>query len=522
MQTWPLVASLVTIAVSAPLLSAQTPLAPEPPKFARISGTVLEGQNAQPLSHVVVCFVLDRNGYSDGTNDYCDETDERGSFRVADLPAGRYGYHVRRTGYIAAEPIADNLAGAISLSAGDELHDIKFRMLRAGVITGRVVYADGEPFSGAELRALRGASDDGQATTNDLGEYRIANLSPGDYSVHIRTPNQTGDCAQLTNRKTRLYVAESEGRELPSVHIALGQQTSYPDLVMVQITPHRVSGRVVWDTYPLPGSWIVNLGPRGGMRANNSDGSFSFCGVPPGEFAVRASAKVLGRTLAGEVPITVADEDIKGVEIIPESSGSIRARIEVEDNVPLDLSRVQIAPFSGVPFLHSSVPQPRREPDGTFIIDEVYTADYRFSLYPLPPGSYLKSVRIGGREVIDAPVTIHSGETIDDLVLTVSAKAVTIAGVVRDDAGNIIPDAHVMLRPDPPHIDPDIHNCFQESDQNGAFVCQGLAPGKYRVAAWPKDHADWENMPEIVRLRGVQVDASERRKISVTVPLIKP
>jgi hypothetical protein len=174
--------------------------------------------------------------------------------------------------------------------------------------------------------------------------------------------------------------------------------------------------------------------------------------------------------------------------------------------------------------LHDSVPQPRREPDGTFIIDEVYTAEYRLSLGPLPPGSYLKSVRIGGQEFIDAPVTIHSGETVDDLVLTVSTKAATIAGVVRDDAGNAVPDAHVVLRPDPPHIYPDIHECIQDSDQNGGFVCQSLAPGKYRVAAWPKDNADWDwpNMREIVRLRGAQVDASERGKISVTVPLIKP
>jgi len=341
--------------------------------------------------------------------------------------------------------------------------------------------------------------------------------------VHIQSPNQTGDCGQFANRKNRLYVAKLEDRELPSVHIALGQQVSYPDLVMVQMTPHRVSGRVVWDTYPLPGYWIINLGPRGALRANNSDGTFSFCGVPPGEFPVRASAKVLGRTFAGEAQITVADEDIKGVEVIPESSGTIRARIEVEDNVPLDLSRVQIAPISMVPFLHDSAPQPRREPDGTFIIDEVYTAEYRFSLYPLPPGSYLKSVRIGGQESIDAPVTIHSGETVDDLVLTISTKAATISGVVRDDAGNAVPDAHVVLRPDPPHIDPDIHGCLQDSDQNGGFVCQSLAPGKYRVAAWPKDNADWDwpKMREIVTSSGARVDVSESNEISVAVPLIK-
>src|SRR6266550_3053268 len=104
MPRWQFVASLVTIAFAATVAIGQPPLVPDLPKFARISGTVLDEQDARLLNHVVVCFVLDRNGYHDGTNDYCDETDERGSFHVADLRAGRYGYRVGRASYVAAEP----------------------------------------------------------------------------------------------------------------------------------------------------------------------------------------------------------------------------------------------------------------------------------------------------------------------------------------------------------------------------------------------------------------------------------
>src|SRR4029077_6968609 len=109
-------------------------------------------------------------------------------FHVVDLGAGRYGYRVGRASYVAAEPVAENLSELISLSAGDDLREIKFRMHHAGVISGRIVYADGEPFSGAEVTVGRGNSEDGKATTNDLGEYRVANLLPGDYSVHIQPP----------------------------------------------------------------------------------------------------------------------------------------------------------------------------------------------------------------------------------------------------------------------------------------------------------------------------------------------
>ena len=47
-----------------------------------------------------------------------------------------------------------------------------------------------------------------------------------------------------------------------------------------------------------------------------------------------------------------------------------------------------------------------------------------------------------------------------------------------------MPNAHVIMLPDPKHLDVDIHWCLQETDQNGGFTCDRLAPGKYRIAAW--------------------------------------
>src|SRR5258706_10078688 len=115
MPRWLIVASVMTIVVATPVAIAQTPAVPAPPKFARISGAVLDEQAARPLNHVVACFVLDRNGYYDGTNDYCDETDERGSFHVIDLRAGRYSYRIARAGYAAAQAMTENLSDVISL-----------------------------------------------------------------------------------------------------------------------------------------------------------------------------------------------------------------------------------------------------------------------------------------------------------------------------------------------------------------------------------------------------------------------
>ncbi len=154
------------------------------------------------------------------------------------------------------------------------------------------------------------------------------------------------------------------------------------------------------------------------------------------------NARTNNRTVAGELKIRIEDEDLKDLEIVPEESASIRARIEVEDNVPLDLTQANVYGSPG-PFPQGSVPQPRRQPDGTFMIDEVYTGEYRFYVTPLPPGSYLKSARINGQDVLDTPLLVHGGETLDGLVFTVSLKAARLAGVVQDETGRPVPNAQV-------------------------------------------------------------------------------
>lgn len=522
----------IALLALAPLAAGQSPIpnappspsAAEPPKSARVSGVVVDQQDNQPLSHVRVCFAP-REGPGEGAAFpafRCDETDARGLFNIADLSPGRFSYLAERNGYFASEPLGESLPFLISLNPGDELHDIKLRMQRAGVIAGRVVYADGEPISGAVLTVNGGAA----TATNDLGEYRFANLRPGDYSVKVQPQgnprNQVVNCEQIAARNSRIYVEQSADRPAPPVHVGVGETAMQPDLVMIQVTPRRVSGRIAWDPYPLPGAWMVN-GADQTVQSKASDGTFSLCGVPPGEHSLVISAVVEGRAIRGEVNLRVADADLKDVEIVPDVSALIRAWIEVEDDVPLDLSRTQVLPIGNAPNPHNSVPQPRPQPDGTVIIGDLYTAEYRFFLSPLPTGTYLKSVELEGRELLESPLMVHAGDTTDGLVFTVSAKAGVLNGVVQDEMSLPAPDAVAILQPDPRHADPDVHVCQQTADQNGAFTCTNLAPGKYRIAAWRKfpDQLGAQGVRDAVSSSGTPVEIPESGEVTVAVPLSK-
>ncbi len=424
MLRWLSVTSFMTIPALVPSANAQPPVAPEPPKFAHVSGVVVDTGNGRPLRRAMVCFnSAGDTGYSGPSTIHCNETDMQGAFTLTNLPPARYTYGVSREGYFAADPPADKLASVIGLNPGDEL-SVKFRMQRAGSILGRVVFDDGEPFPGADLQLDRGSGT--RVKTNNSGEFRFDNLTPGDYRVQLNRPGALY-CDGPPNLNARLYLPQTAGVGDPTVHVSLGQETRVPDIVLVERMPHRITGRIVWDTYPLPGGvWLIRTG-NGAIAAKNSDGSFAACGLAPGEYTLRTSVRIDGRSIAGDLNIRIEDEDLKDLEIRPELSAFIRARILVEDNAedkaPLDLSAANIYPiFEGAPPPHDSVPNPRRQPDGSFILEDVYSWEYRFVLSPLPSGSYLKSARIGERDVVDTPLFVHAGEHLDDLIFTGSAS----------------------------------------------------------------------------------------------------
>jgi hypothetical protein len=508
------VTSFVTISALTPAANAQQG---EPPKSARVSGVVVDAADGHLLRRAMVCFRRGADtGYYGSGDVYCNETDVQGRFALTDLPPGRYAYGVDRAGYFAADPLADQLSSLIALKAGDELSGIKLRMQRAGSIFGRVVFDDGEPFPGAELQ-LAGPSD-ARVKTSVSGEYRFDDLRPGDYRVRLNPPNITGNCDDSRRQRERLYVRQGAGADDPEVRVNLGREARGPDIVMMERMPRRIAGRVVLDAYPLPGVWWVRLG-NARVAVKNLDGSFIACGLAPGEYTLRTDARVGGHIFAGDLKIRIEDEDLKDLEINAESAASIRARIQVEDSATLDLAKTEIYPIWDSAPPHDQLPSPRRQSDGSFVIEEIYSGEYRFYLTPLPSGSYLKSARIDGQDIVDAPILVRSGEQLGDLIFAVSLKAGIVTGVVQDATGNAVPNAMVILQPDPRHADIDVHECSRTTDQKGEFTCDNLAPGKYKVAAWrtyPEHFPAWSE----VTARGDPVEVSESGRPAITVKVL--
>ena len=91
------------------------------------------------------------------------------------------------------------------------MEDLLFRMLPTAVISGRVTDEDGDPMSG--VRVIAQKKNPGKATresaaaatTNDLGEYRLAGLFPGQYWIVAMPPPDFRDYEQAAGETGRAH-----------------------------------------------------------------------------------------------------------------------------------------------------------------------------------------------------------------------------------------------------------------------------------------------------------------------------
>ena len=123
-------------------------------------------------------------------------TDDEGRYEFRDLPAGRFTLSATKAGYVTVnygqtrpfEP-----GKPIELGEAQVLDKADITMPRGSAISGRIIDEFGEPIADAQV--TRDALDVGRTasagcsrpaarrTTNDLGQYRIYGLPPGDYFV---------------------------------------------------------------------------------------------------------------------------------------------------------------------------------------------------------------------------------------------------------------------------------------------------------------------------------------------------
>src|SRR5262245_2591207 len=223
----------------------------QPAGAATIRGRVIAADTGEPLHRVRVSLNVTSPSPLSGV------TDTRGDFEIAGIPAGSYSVTAARAGYLTIQygqrrPL--EAGRTLIVKPGEIIEGINIALPRGAVIAGTITDDTGDAYAGVrveavEFRYMRGrriATQAAAATTNDLGQYRIAGLLPGTYMLRASaTDTWQDDEGRSTFVYAHTYFPGVTGTEQAQpLNVAVGQEIGNLNFAMRPGRPAIIRGIV--------------------------------------------------------------------------------------------------------------------------------------------------------------------------------------------------------------------------------------------------------------------------------------
>jgi hypothetical protein len=401
-------------------------------------------------------------------------TDDRGIYRIFGLPAGNYAVAVRpRPGLDAA--------GVRTVSAAD---------VRLAL---------------AEVRRAR--------------DRRMPAPAPPAVAVSPEEPARRLSLASV------FFPGTTSAAQARLLTLGPGEERTGVDFLVDYVPVARIAGTVVAGTgggtrafvrlVSDPHDAVVDDATFRGVTTG-PEGEFAFDSVPPGRYVIAARASADGgmplrfdpaASLWASSDVVVDGQDIPNIALTPVPGLTIEGRIVFEGQRPPP----RMSELRGLALPLSSRTSPGGQPW------MAVGADGRFTIPSVPPGMYvaesmagirapigawwLKSIAIGGREVLDAPLELR--ESTDTVTVTLADTASELGGRISARGGEPASNCVVVVFP------VERSGWFFNSrriaavrvDAQGEYVVRNLPAGDYlAVARGDLDPLEWFNPDTLERL----------------------
>lgn len=535
------------------LLPARQQLGEPPTQQATIEGRVVKTGTEEPLKKA---WLMLHRAEGPG-NPYSTSTDSSGRFIFKDVPPGRYNLWAERNGFVRQVygQRGPNQSGTtLTLGPGQTLKDIVFRLIPAAVITGRVYDEDGEPVAGALVQVMRYGYRQGKREllpagseterSNDLGEYRISGLAPGQYYVSAVSAPAWGRSAAAFAEKAggkteesyppTYYPGTNDPARATPLELRPGEVLGAIDIGFMPTRAVRIRGRVFNAVTGAPGRGAeVMLLPReSGVRrfttrsqtyVDDTQGAFELPGVTPGSYDLEAHWWSENTEYHTRLALEVGTSDVEGINLVINPGVQMSGRVRVEGEAPVKLTTLHAyLELTGDSIVYmgqeSSV-----KADGSFVLSNVSEGEYRVALAGLPQDCYLKSARLGGEDVLEGGLKVMGGKSGGSLELVVSAGAGRIEGIVLNAEQQPVAGAHVVLVPELPRRHQIRLYQSNTTDQYGRFTLGGISPGDYKLFSWAELEREAYEDPDFLKLYeewGTRVQVGEAGRPAVQLRLI--
>lgn len=506
---------------------------PAPAAKATVEGIVVHAATGEPLRKAQVS--LNRAGSNGAAAAVA--TDGSGRFAFS-VEAASYRLSAERNGFVRQELGAKRpgrAGAALVLSPGEMVRDVKLALTPQSAITGRVVDEDGEPLSGISVQTVRQVYSRGRrewvptgaATTNDLGEYRIHGLAPGRY--FLAATNRVNRVRSDEGYPPLYFPGALDPASAAPIELNPGGVFSGADFTLRRVQTGRIRGRVTGSPgrrvavmlAPSTGSF-VRFTPGDRASSVDSEGNFEIRGVLPGSYAVSARSAENGRMQGTSRIVQVTSGNITDVELSMGSGMELKGAIKMEGDAAL-AARVYVSLTPDeLPAL--GMQNVRTQADGRFSLANVASARYQVNVSSLPPGAYVKSIKMGDVDVLANGIDLSEGGAADALEIVLSLAAAQLQGVVFTADTKGAQGSTVVLVPDESRRNRTSLYRTATTDHMGRFSMQGVPPGDYKIFAWDDiDNGIWYE-PDFMRAQesnGQTLKLSESARETLQLKLIR-
>ena len=483
---------------------AQAPRSP----YAAVSGIVLNNATGAPLPRAVVTL----STLDDPPLEAVTFSESNGAFGFTAIPPGRYQLRVEMDGFQRAwfgASTPDRPHGTLNLAAGVYRYGITFRLRPLGSISGMVMDQDGDPVP-AEIRLLKATwermkpayRNEGWAHADASGRYHFDDVVPGQYIVMAHpsymtfVTQSTITAGQPETEKmyaAQFYADSSSLSGATPVQLDPGKHLEDIDFHLMMRAVAPLDGRVVLPADVSTKAFAMvrvfsqdvpdDMSQSQGAGASPPNFNFEISNTTVGAYVITASTTVDGREY----------QDAERIDLPPggeQLALNLRPAIDLAGRVDLEGALAGLEhPFRVTLFPVGFPPgRQRREaemkPDGSFVAHNVSPGIWDIGVEPIPPGGYLKSMRLGDQDVLTEDMTID-GDTHAPLRIVVSTRGAVVSGTVTVPKGAALsPRASVLLAPSGRYAQVWSFYKVGTADDSGHFEFKGVTPGRYQLFAF--------------------------------------
>ena len=481
---------------------------------ATLSGRVVEDHTGLPLASATLR--VSRPGQTFLAAEL--ETDREGRFQAADLPEGEYRLEVAKPNFGKTE---------LPVTLGPGSSNISARLIRLGVITGRVHDVQNQPVAGVIVMAIAKPPGDSPlrppgrntpflATADARGEYRIRGLPPGDYVVVSTFGASTRHIGSMGRATTPdnlgsaflFYPTNARPEVLP---ITGGEEHRNIDFTLQAGTLRTVTGKVE-TSKPEKWFWVGLVDPRQpsvsvAVADTDKEGAFRFNGIAEGSYRLVAVESARARSFAGGMPtqnpvfgqtrVNVGAQNVEGVTVQPNDARSVEFALVAATGCQTS-TQLQLTPLE----------------DWGSILDRTISvaAGKTAAVTGLAPMRYLLSTSPANAACsVETETILDLSETSPSAPVEVRLAAGAAVSGKLDTAGRPPASFAIVLTraEDAGAVQ------IAPVDAQARFSFSGLRPGRYRIGAYPAGG----KLPNIARMFEFELRGGSNAGIDLAAPL---